>query len=530
MMTPRHVHQSFLERLRGPFVLASLICLLLAAAFALVAAEFSASSKLALAAAVLFFGMYVAIDPGKAFSVLKSRESIYGSNALVLTIAVVGILVVFNVLAARFHHRWDLTAQRDFSLSDQTLALLGRLPEPVHAVGYFSSSMTDQRKAEDLLKEYAARSNGKFTYEMVDTNVDPVKPLAEGIRLDGTIRYKMGDRKQESITTDEAHMTTALIKLANPDPLKVYYVIGHGERDLDNFGDEGVSEVKTQIQADNFVVEPLSILAQGRIPEDARAIIINSPKVAFDPVEMDAINRYLDGKGRMVLLVEPFQEQASAEELIKRWDLTFGKGIAVDPVSSSRTSPFMLLVDQRYGMHSIVKDLNGVRSVIPFSTTVEIPEFIKRGVDISALTMTVDQRSWLETDRETLEFTEGVDKKGPLVLAVAVEQLENPPAEDPMPGFRDPNARVKNRAVIFGSAEFAINGLIKQPIGNRDLLLNSLNWVTETDQLIQNRPYIAERRSIFLSGPQQNFVLFFSALFYPIILLGIGSIIWWMRR
>lgn len=529
MMTTPVVHQTLLDRLRGPFALASLVCLLLAGAFALVAGEFSVPSRLALAASVLFFGMYVAVDPAKAFSVLTSRESIYGSNAVVLSAAVIGILVVLNVLAARFHYRWDLTAQRDFSLSEQTLALLGRLPEPVHAVAYFSSGLNDRQRAEDLLKEYSVRSNGKLTYEMVDTNLDPVRARRDEIRLDGTIRFHMGGRKQESITTDEAHMTTALIKLVNPEPFKVYWVTGHGERDLERFDDDGVSDVKTQIQADNFVVEPLNLLATGRVPEDAKAIIIDAPKSPFLPEELDAINRYLDGKGRMVLMVEPFQDQSNAEELIKRWDLSIGKGVVVDPYSSLGQSPLTLVV-QRYGIHSIVKDLGGAMSLMPYSTSIEIPNQIRRGVDISALAMTVDSRSWLETDRSTLGFDEGTDKRGPLTLAVAVEEVENPPAEEPLPGFRDPNKRVKNRAVIFGSSEFAINGLIKQPIANRDLLLNALNWVAETDQLISTRPYIAERRSVFLTPQQQNFVFFSSAVFYPVLILGVGALIWWTRR
>ncbi len=486
-------------------------------------------ARLALAASVLFLGMYVAIDPAKAWGAVTSRESIHGSNAFILSAAVIGILVVLNIVANRAHYRWDVTAQRDFSLSDQTLALLGRLPEPVHAVAYFSSSLPDRQKAEDLLKEYSVRSNGKLTYEFVDTLADPARPRIDGINLDGTIRFKMGDRKQDSITTDESHMTTALLKLVNPDPLKVYYVTGHGERDLDRFDDEGVSELKTQIQADNFVVEPLNLLATGKVPDYARAIIIDAPKTPFLPEELDAINQYLDGKGRMVLLVEPFQDQSNAEELIKRWDLSFGKGVAVDPVSSLGQSPLTILV-QRYGQNNIVKDLGGVISVMPFSTSITIPDFIKRGVDVSAIAMTFNDRSWLETDRNSLNYDEGVDKKGPLVLAVAVEQVENPPAEDPLPGFQDPNKRVKNRAAIFGSSEFAINGLIKQPFGNRDLFLNALNWVTETDQLIQQRPRIEERRTVFLTPTQQNLVFFSSAMFYPGVLLAIGAFVWWKRR
>jgi ABC-type uncharacterized transport system involved in gliding motility auxiliary subunit len=108
--------------------------------------------------------------------------------------------------------------------------------------------------------------------------------------------------------------------------------------------------------------------------------------------------------------------------------------------------------------------------------------------------------------------------------------VENPPAEEPPPGFEDPNKRVKNRAVIFGTAEIGVNGLLKQQIGNRDLILNSLNWITQTDQLITTRPRIDQQRTVFLTPSQGNFVFFSSAVFFPVILLGIGSLIWWARR
>lgn len=519
----------WLDRARRPLVLASGLAWLVCAGAWLVYGEFGVPARLAAAAAVLFLGMYVAIDPQKAWAALLSRESIYGSNAVVLSVAFVGILVALNVLANRFHQRWDLTAQRDFSLSEATLKLLTDLPQPVHAKGFFSGGLRDRQRAEDLLKEYEARSGGKLTWEMIDTFQEPALARLEGVNVDGTIRFRMGSRTQDSITSEESYMTTALLKLVNPEPLKVYYVTGHGERDLEKFDDEGYSELKTQIQRDNFVVEPLNILAQQRIPEDAKALIIAAPKTPFLEQELVALKQYLDGKGRMVLLVDPFQSESNAEELIKRWDLSLGKGVAVDPVSALGQDPLAVIV-QRYGLHNIVKDLRTI-SLMPFATTIEIPDFIKKGVDVSGLALTVDTRSWLETDRDRVEFNEGVDKKGPLTLALAVEEVENPEAlQETLPGFQDPNKRVKNRAVIIGSSEMAINGLIKQPIGNRDLFLNSLNWVTQTDQLITTRPYIAERRTVFLTPAQANFVFFSSAVFFPLILLGIGALIWGTRR
>jgi ABC-type uncharacterized transport system involved in gliding motility auxiliary subunit len=155
---------------------------------------------------------------------------------------------------------------------------------------------------------------------------------------------------------------------------------------------------------------------------------------------------------------------------------------------------------------------------------------IKKGTEVSALAMTADARSWLETDQNVLQFDENVDKKGPLTLAVAIEEAESAPVEDLPPGFQDPNKRVKNRVVVIGTSELAINGLIKQPIANRDFFLNSLNWVTQTDQLITTRPYIAEKRTVFLNPTESNFVFFSSAIFFPLIILGVGGIVWWNRR
>lgn len=522
---------SWLDRIQGLVALAGGIALLVSAALALVAGEFSTQSRIALGAAILLLGSSIAINPERAWQAVTRRESIYSSNAVLLSAAFVGILVLMNVLAVRFHYRWDLTAQRDFTLSDATLKVLEQLPAPVHATAFFSGNLSDRQKTQDLLKEYETRSSGKLTWEMVDTFVEPFRADLAGVRTDGTVQFRMGERKQDTITSDESHLTTALIKLVNPTPLKVYYVVGHGERELERFDDEGYSELATQLRAENYILETLNLFALQSIPEDARAVIIASPRSPFLPEELAAINKYLDGKGKLVLLVDPLRDEANVDEVIKRWDLSIGKGVVIegDPQGRSPQDPTLLIV-ARYGFHAIVKDL-GTISVMPLATSIEIPNLIKRGVEISGLAQTLNDRSWLEMDRGSIQFDDGVDKKGPLTVAVAVEEAENPELlQETLPGFQDPNKKVKNRAVIFGTSAVVINGLVKLPTANRDLFLNSLNWVTETDQLITTRPRIEERRTLFLTGPQSNFVLYSSAVFFPLLLLGVAAFIWWARR
>ena len=50
-------------------------------------------------------------------STLGMRGVRYGANASAMTILFIAIMVLSNILAVRFHTRYDLTAQKEFSIS-----------------------------------------------------------------------------------------------------------------------------------------------------------------------------------------------------------------------------------------------------------------------------------------------------------------------------------------------------------------------------------------------------------------------------
>ena len=514
-----------LDLIRGPSAALGVLLLLVAGGLALVAGELSAAARIALAAAVLFFGLYIAIDPGKALRSVTGRQWVYGSNTALLSLAFIGILVLVNVMSIRFHQRWDLTAQGDFSLSDSTLRILTDLPAPVHAKGFFSGGLSDRQRTEDLLKEYEQRSGGKLTWEMIDTFQQPSLADLEKINVDGTVLFTMENRRQTTITTDEAHLSTALLKLVNPTQLKVYYSVGHGEREIERFDDRGYSDLRTQIQQDSYSIENLNLLSTGAVPSDAAALIIAAPRTAFQPPELDALSRFLDGKGKLILLVDAVPSDSNAEEIVKRWNVTFGKGVVVDPTSAFPQDPTVLIVSQ-YNEHAITRDFTTKAGVFPTSTSIDVPPG-QAGVDVLSLALTSGTRSWLETNlTQPPSYDAGPDKQGPLALAVAMEVPENVQADEELP---ENLRKVKNRAVIFGSSEFAANGPISLGV-NRDFFLNALGWATETDQLVTTRPRLEEKRPLFMTPVQSNFVLFSGTVFLPAILLGLGGLIWWTRR
>jgi len=69
-----------------------------------------------------------------------------------MTLAFVGIVAVLNFLGQQHHKRFDLTENKDFSLSPQTIQILQDLKTPVHVVGFFTVGDPGQTDAKDCWK------------------------------------------------------------------------------------------------------------------------------------------------------------------------------------------------------------------------------------------------------------------------------------------------------------------------------------------------------------------------------------------
>ena len=95
---------------------------------------------------------------------------------LISTIAlVIGIIIVINLLSNEFHVRFDLTEDRQYTLSDATRDILDDLEEPVTVKAYFSKNVPPEfakgrQDFQDLLIEYANRSDNQVVYEFINPN------------------------------------------------------------------------------------------------------------------------------------------------------------------------------------------------------------------------------------------------------------------------------------------------------------------------------------------------------------------------
>ena len=104
---------------------------------------------------------------------LGARTVRYGLNAALSIVLVVGVIGFVEAISVRHSARVDLTENKRHSLAPQTIQLLKTLKTDVNAVGFFRSDQPGKRVAEDLFKQYASYSDGKFTWKVVDPDRDP---------------------------------------------------------------------------------------------------------------------------------------------------------------------------------------------------------------------------------------------------------------------------------------------------------------------------------------------------------------------
>jgi ABC-type uncharacterized transport system involved in gliding motility auxiliary subunit len=500
------------------------VLLLAAVGYWLVNSAFDTPMRLLAATGIVLVGVYVAIDPEDVWSRLTARGSIYSGNTLLIAVAFLAILGLLNVLGSRRHERWDLTVNKTFTLSDQTLQIASSLPQPVKMIAFYSDQDSRKNDVQDLMREYETRSNGKITYEFIDPEARPSVAQQYQIREFGTTILQMGDQQQRVTGTRESDFTTGLLKLVNPSQKKIYFLTGHNERRIDAFDDRAYSQLKTSLESDNFVVDTLNLFATKEVPSDASVLVVADPRTPLFDDEKLALSMYLDRGGHLLLLGEP-RQPVNLSDIVSKWNISIGNDpVAEDPRFTLGGDPLTPAV-VKYPTHKITEQLPA--TIFPFTAAITFPKGsdVPRGVTFTSLAET-SPNSWVETDANTVRYDEGVDQKGTVSLAVAAEINLNPDASTTDPDNKSPKARI----VVFGDGDFVSNAAFRLPVGNRDLFLNAANWVAESEELISIRPKPNDQRQVFLTGAQQNLVFFSTTLFLPLIVFAGGLIVWWTRR
>ena len=467
-----------------------------------------------------------------------SRQARYGANVALSILGVIGIAVFANAIVTdRFDKRADLTALQLHTLSEQTTTVLKSLEMEIQVTAFFSSNRAQSvTRAKNILELYQ-RETQFLTVSFKDPFLDLQLREKYQIQYDGTIIFESNERQEKVTTVDEQKFTSAILKLIRNETKKIYFLVGHGEHGIDDFNNNGYSEVKAELENQNYAALPLSLLTETDIPTDCEVLVIAGPKSALARNELDAVEKYLTHSGKLLLMIDP--SLTSAEDvnsglvqLMKRWGIAIGNDLVIDK------GQFMPLFGPGAPapgpeLHEITRTMTDfvgfpiVRSVKPISDRAP-------NLNVKSLFKTIGGTgsSWGETQREadgtfSEDFTDftynaGVDTPPPVSVAVAMERKTD------TDGNGD-TTHAPTRIVVFGDSDFAANAIFREP--NRDLFLPAINWLSLERDLVAIRPTDSSQQVLReITIQDMRVVQITSVFFIPIIVFIAGATVWWQRR
>ncbi|MEI8088238.1 MAG: Gldg family protein [Opitutaceae bacterium] len=144
-------------------------------------------------------------------------------KAISIVLLFIGLVLV-NYLAANLPARLDTTAERIYTLSSGTQALLVKVEEPITLDFYFTKSANGlpiayknyATRVEEMLRQYARASRGKITLNVIDPRPDtPEEERATAARIQPQLIPATGEQIQFGIVATQADQQKTLSAL-NP--------------------------------------------------------------------------------------------------------------------------------------------------------------------------------------------------------------------------------------------------------------------------------------------------------------------------
>ena len=478
---------------------------------------------------------------------LKLAITLNTGFALVLAAALFGMA---NYASFRHYHRHDYSKTKLYQLSDKTRGLLQSLTNAIDVVVFFQPGQEVYEDVDNLLKEYQDASK-LIRVQKVDPDRDLARTEllakkyqvthANVIVFDNNGRSKfvnpedivemdysgaqMGAPPRKTGFKGEQAFSSAIQNITQAKTPTVYFLQGHGEHDPDSYDQaKGYSGIAREIKRDNVTVKKLLLGEQKTVPADCDALIVAGPQKRLAPTELEQVRQFLaKGNGRALFLLDSLTD-TGLTPLLKEWGVQVGDDVVVDP---TRTMSGNELFVTQYEPHPITAKLAGVSSILYLPRSVSAVEEAAPGPDAApdkprATTLIkCTAAGWGEMtpDQNPVRYDPGVDHKGPLGVAAAVEKGSGQGALD---------TQIKPvRLVVFGDSGFLANSALIG--GNPDLFQSSLNWLLDRKELMAIAPKAIEEYRLVLEASQLKLLgwIVIGGLPALVALLGLGV---WLRR
>lgn len=518
--------------------LGAFLCLVVLAAFQVMAGGWVFFNYFLLGGAAVLIGVAIFKDIRLYWEFFTMRTTKHGMNMGVMILLTVTLLVCVNYLANKNNKTWDLTAERLNSLSEQTTKLLDGLKDDLLVKVFYKGPEAAEMRAKikqslTMYQEYSSKVKVQFVNMYVEDKMalEYMRGQNDLESAQVMVFFEHKGKKIRIDEFDESGLTAGIIKITREGATKVYFVQGHGEKDLSSDDDQGLMQFVKALKDSSFEAVPLNLLDKKDVPEDAAAIAIIGPSMPYLENEMQALRAYVARGGRVFMALDPGTRHNLAN-FAKTMGVEFSNNYIFSLLQIPGQGP-ATVVGRRFDPSSeVTKSIpTGTGyAVFPLASelksagekTFEIKEIVKS--DERSFTVT-DPSKPVTTQPKTEAITIGLDVKGtvePLTKDAKADSKDKKPEDSPKSESKP------FQAVIFGDSDFVSNRALFIGV-NRDLALNAFAELTNQKDLISIKPKLPKGTMVMLTQYSRlAIILILMAL--PVVLLVASGVMWFRRR
>ena len=441
------------------------------------------------------------------------------------------LLFVLLLLGATFglgyfamHHsiQRDVTYNASNSLEPGSVEVLGQLSGPVNITVYATGQdarLGDIRKImRDFLSLYQ-RYKPDIQLVFIDPEKETEKARAAQIRFNGEMVIEYAGRSEHLTKINEQIVTSTLLRLAHTRDQTVMYLDGHGERKLDGIANFDLGSLfGAKLKQNGFHLGSLNLALAQEVPSNVSVLVITQPQLDLMPGEVDKLLRYVDRGGNLLWLVDA-EPLHGLERLAEKLDLVLPPGIVIDPAAAGMNAPATWSLGATYPPHAITHNFN-LTTAFPSARPLLWNENPADSNDSKLwqhhVLVEVAARGWVsrKVPKGKPIFDKQHDTPGPVVIAMAVQRSIN---------------NREQRIVVVGNGAFLSNSFAGNG-GKVDLGMNMVNWLAGEEHLITQQLHPVKDSKLELSATQLRLISISFLLGLPLLLAGVGGLMWWKRR
>ena len=471
-----------------------------------------------------------------AFSKKMIGTGAFSAGMIVIMCA---ICVVVNLVVTALPAKYtsiDCSATKLYSLTSDTKDRVSKLDEDI-TIYVLNSKKSKDAKIDETINRYKDLSSyikvkyvdpatsPKFYQDYTDTTPTTNSLIIESKNRSKVIDYNdiyeydsssyyYGYQSQSSITgyDAEGQITSAIEYVTmDADELPVIYQItGHNETQIG-------SNFQSVVSKANANLKSLELFNEEKVPEDATAIIINSPTVDFNEEDAQKVIDYLNGGGKAMIIgcYAYNDELTNFNKILAAYNVSFKTGVVAENDSSKYyQNPLYLLPTVETTDYT--SDATDGYVFLAGSCAISYPEDTD-DVTYTKLLSTSDsavlKKDWKNI---TTSKAEDADENGPFTTGLAVN-----------------DSSTGASIVVFGTPYVVDDSYDNAVSGNnadmfKDVISSMTGNVELASSVIPVKDYTLS--NITINTLQAVITGLIIMIAVPILLIIIGIVVWTMRR